>query len=197
MRHPVLTSLVIAATLASGACNGRGSKQQAQQQNAAEQQRLASQLDLLDRENRQLRDERDKLAAENQDLRSDNLALKAQAVRQESARDERWSGREGGNQPAATGGGSGDWVVVCASVGASAAASQRAHFTAEAARLNRIYGPAHGELFGVRDPRSGGLQVVYGANSGGFGLPKAKAEAFLAALKRDGKIRDAFLLNVR
>lgn len=195
-RHPVLTSLVIVATLAAGACNGRGSKQQADAQSTAEQQRLASQLDLLGRENQQLRSERDQLATENQDLRSDNLALKAQAVRQDSARDESWAGR-GGNQPAAAGGGSGDWVVVCASVGPNSAAAQRNNFTAEAARLNRVYGGAHGELFGVRDPRSGGLQVVYGANDGGYGLPKAKAEAFLAALKRDGKIRDAFLLNVR
>lgn len=185
--------LILGVCLLAAGCQSR-SEERAQLALERENERLTTQLQRTRDDNDRLRTELAASQAELSRVRAEAAATERAAVpvrRASSAApsaDLLPSLEPDRGQPA------GGFVVVLASVGGTHADQERDRFATVAQQHEREFGSLPAS-FGVREPRSGGLQLVYGRTAGGFGISRAAADQALATLT--GRYRDAYVLDIR
>jgi len=192
-RHPL--TAVVCAALACAGCSSRDSERRVYHLER-DNRRLSSELSAAQAENRVLEREREVLRQQEQSeppparasagLDRDDVSLPTVDAIDASVEREL-----AGDAPAV-----GAYVLVLASVGAGHAESQRAHYQQTADELNRRAPHGLEPLFGVRNPRSGGLQLVYGVSPElGIGIDRARCQRATQALQ--ARYRDCYILDTR
>ncbi|MDA3963102.1 MAG: hypothetical protein PF961_20135 [Planctomycetota bacterium] len=173
---------LLAVCLIAG-CSGRDDVAQTQLQR--ENQRLTTQLEASRADNRRLTT----ALTESEHQRAEPRPAAAPQAQPAP----RYQPTPQPRQPAAVAAGS--YVLVLASVGKGTADAERERFAKVAAAHNRRYGASIGANFGVRTPRKGGLQLIYGVDDGVIGMAKSAAERAQAALH--GQYADSYVLDIR
>lgn len=192
-----LALIPITAALVAG-LTGCGGEREADHHREAELRRLDRELTESQQAQAQAEREREALADENARLLAEARA-NAATINTTASHPATHSAEPAPTLPelppvadnASPSGAAGAYVVVLASVGKGHVDQARGQFEQVATELAR----RHADLpasFGLRTPRSGGLQLVYGAESG---LARASANAALAVLR--DQYADAWVLNTQ
>jgi TolA-binding protein len=202
MRRPAIALTVATAILATGCTSREGQLQVSELE--ADNARLELKLEERDSKVLELENQIDLLRGENRLLReqlelgrssTSGAPLTAVEPSGSTASGALPSVADAEAEAAAAAAPTGDWVLVLASVGSGHADAERNNYQAAADQLNSRHGGSLGSRFGLRTPRSGGLQLVYGTAGSEFGVTKADIAKAKAALS--GTYADAYALNIR